>query len=66
MTQRGDRIQANQVIAILDSRNRLQSTLLEAQKQVKVAPAELTKVKAGAKSGEIAASKEFKSWVLKS
>ncbi|KAB8332202.1 HlyD family efflux transporter periplasmic adaptor subunit [Scytonema tolypothrichoides VB-61278] len=57
LVQRGDRVKANQVIAILDSRNRLQSTLLEGQKQVKVAQAEVAKVKAGAKSGEIAAQK---------
>ncbi|MCA1993732.1 MAG: ABC exporter membrane fusion protein, partial [Coleofasciculus sp. S288] len=53
--QRGDRVEANQVIAILDSRDRLQNALLEAQKQVGVAQAKLAQVKAGAKSGEIAA-----------
>jgi len=57
LVQRGDRLKVNQVIAVLASRNRLQNALLEAQEQVKVAQAELAKVKAGAKSGEIAAQK---------
>lgn len=55
LVKRGDRVQANQVIAILDSRDRLQGALLEAEQQVAVAQAELTQVKAGAKSGEIKA-----------
>lgn len=52
---RGDRVQAGQVIAILASRDRLQAALLEAQKQVDVAEANLIQVQAGAKQGEIAA-----------
>jgi HlyD family secretion protein len=55
LVQRGDRVNANQVIAILESRNRLQSALIEAQEQVQVAQAKLAQVKAGAKLGEIAA-----------
>jgi len=55
LVQRGDRVEAGQVIAIMDSRDRLQNALLEAQAQAKVSQAELAKVKAGAKSGEIAA-----------
>ncbi len=55
LVQRGDSVKAGQVIAIMDSQDRLQNALLEAQAQVKVAQAELAKVKAGAKSGEIAA-----------
>lgn len=55
LVQRGDRVEAGQVIAIMDSRERLQNALLEAQAQVKVSRSELAKVKAGAKSGEIAA-----------
>lgn len=55
LVQRGERIEAGQVIAIMDSRERLQNILLEAQAQVKVSRSELAKVKAGAKSGEIAA-----------
>lgn len=55
LVQRGDRVKAGQVIAILDSRERLQKASLEAQKQVSVAQSKLAQVKAGAKSGEIAA-----------
>lgn len=55
LVKRGDRVEANQTIAILDSRDRLQSALLEAQKDVTVTQAKLAQVKAGAKSGEIIA-----------
>lgn len=55
LVRRGDQIQANQIIAVLGSRDRLQSALLEAQERVRVAQAELAKVRAGAKAGEIAA-----------
>jgi HlyD family secretion protein len=55
LVQRGDRVTAGQVIAILDRRDRLQGVLDEAKEQVSVAQAELAQVKAGAKSGEIAA-----------
>lgn len=53
----GDRVEVGQVIAILDSRDRLQATLELAQKEVKVAQANLAIVKAGAKQGEIFAQK---------
>jgi len=53
--QRGDRVEAGDVIAILTSRDRLQAALLEAQEQVKVAQAQLATVRAGAQAGEIAA-----------
>ena len=55
LVKRGDRVQAGQVIAVLDSRDRLQTALLEAQERVSTAQAKLAQVKAGAKSGEIAA-----------
>jgi HlyD family secretion protein len=55
LVKRGDRSEANQVIAIMDSRDRLQKTLLEAQQEVKVAQSKLAQVLAGAKSGEISA-----------
>ncbi len=55
LVKRGDRVQAGQEIAILDSRDRLQMALLEAQSRVSTAQARLAQVKAGAKSGEIAA-----------
>ncbi|BAY79336.1 heterocyst specific ABC-transporter, membrane fusion protein DevB (plasmid) [Nostoc linckia NIES-25] len=57
LVQRGGSVKAGQAIAIMDSRDRLQNALLEAQAQVKVSQAELAKVQAGAKSGEIAAQK---------
>lgn len=53
----GDKVQINQVVAILDNRNRLQAALNKARQQVKVAQANLAKVRAGAKQGEIAAQK---------
>ncbi|OUL22355.1 HlyD family secretion protein [Nostoc sp. T09] len=55
LVQEGDRTKAGQVIAILDSRDRLQTAVLQAQKQVQVAQAKLAQVKAGAKTGEIQA-----------
>lgn len=55
LVQRGDRVEAGDVIAILTSRDRLQAALLEAQEQVKVAQAQLATVRAGAQAGEIAA-----------
>lgn len=51
----GDLVGVNQVIAVLDNRDRLQAALERAQKQVTVAQANLEKVKAGAKSGVIGA-----------
>ncbi|MEA5509995.1 ABC exporter membrane fusion protein [Crocosphaera sp. UHCC 0190] len=53
LVQRGDQVKANQIIAILDSRDRLQSALEQAKTQVQVAQANLAKVKAGAKQGDI-------------
>lgn len=57
LVQRGEQLQANQVIAVLDSRARLQGALTEAKKQVRVSQSRLAQVRAGAKSGEIAAQK---------
>jgi HlyD family secretion protein len=57
LVQRGDRIKAGQTIAILDSRDRLQGLLVEAREQVNLAQAELAKVRAGAKTGEIDSQK---------
>ncbi|MDJ0618556.1 MAG: ABC exporter membrane fusion protein [Calothrix sp. MO_192.B10] len=57
LVKRGDSVKAGQIVAIMSSRLRLQTVLWEAQAQVKVARAELAKVKAGAKSGKIAAQK---------
>ncbi len=57
LVKEGDRVKAGDAIAILDSRDRLQAALEEAQQRVKVAEANLDKVKAGAKQGEINAQK---------
>jgi HlyD family secretion protein len=51
----GDRVKAGQVIAILDSRDRLQAALQKSQTQVKVAQARLDQIEAGAKKGAIKA-----------
>src|SRR5689334_7122993 len=37
LVEEGDRVKAGQVIAVLDSRDRLQTAVLQAQKQVQVA-----------------------------
>ncbi|ACC81994.1 HlyD family efflux transporter periplasmic adaptor subunit [Nostoc punctiforme] len=55
LVKEGDAIKAGQVVAIMDNRDRLQATLGEAEKQVKVAKSRLNQVKAGAKQGEIGA-----------
>jgi len=51
----GDIVKQRQIVAILDSQDRLQDELLQAQAQVKNAKAKLNQVKAGAKTGEIQA-----------
>jgi len=53
----GDRVQTGQVIAILDSRNRLQAVYEKAQEEVKVAQANLAITQAGAKQGEVNAQR---------
>jgi hypothetical protein len=50
-------VKTPQAIAILDSRDRLWAALDQVQEQVRVAEANLAKVKAGAKNGEIQAQK---------
>ncbi len=54
LVQEGDTVKAGQVIAILDSRDRLASALKEAQEQLKVEQANLKRIQAGAQRGEIA------------
>lgn len=51
----GETVKAGQTIAILDSRDRLQAVLTEAQAQVQIAQSRLAQVKAGNKRGEIKA-----------
>lgn len=53
----GDKVKAGQIVAVLDNRDRLQAALEKAKQQVKVAQADLAKVQAGAKAGEIAAQR---------
>jgi HlyD family secretion protein len=53
----GEGIKAGQLIAILDNQGRLQAAVSEAKEKVRVAQANLAKVKAGAKQGEIDAQK---------
>jgi len=55
LVKEGDRVKTGQTIAILDSRDRLQAALEQAEQQVEVAIAKLATVKAGAKTGEIQA-----------
>ncbi len=55
LVKEGDKVRSGQVIAVMDSRDRLQGSLREAQKQVQVAKLRLAQVKAGAKEGEIGA-----------
>ena len=57
LVKEGQRIKAGKVVAILDNRNRLQASLEQAQGEVEVARANLAKVNAGAKTGEINAQK---------
>lgn len=55
LVKQGDQTKTGDVIAVVDSRDRLQAALNQAQEQVRVAQANLALVKAGAKTGEIQA-----------
>lgn len=55
LVKEGDRVQAGQVVAVLDSRSNLETALQQAQEQVRVAQSKLAQVQAGAKAGEIQA-----------
>ena len=57
LVKEGDRVKTGETIAILDNRDRQQAAFEQAQEQVRVAEANLAKVKAGAKNGEIQAQK---------
>jgi HlyD family secretion protein len=57
LVEEGATVKAGQLIAILDSQGRLQAAVNEAKVKVAVAQANLAKVKAGAKQGEIEAQK---------
>ena len=51
----GDFIEQNQLVAVLDSRARLEAALQKAEENVQIERAQLAQVRAGAKSGEIQA-----------
>ena len=53
LIEEGDFVAAGQIVAILDSAQRLQAQLDEAQEEIGVAQAQLAQVEAGAKTGEI-------------
>lgn len=57
LVKEGDRVTTGQIIAILDDYETKQAEVESAEKQVKVAEANLAIVKAGAKQGEINAQK---------
>ncbi len=57
LVKRGDQVRSGQVIAVLDSYDRLQAALVEAQQQVIVARSNLAVVKAGAKDGQVNAQR---------
>lgn len=58
LVSEGDRVRENQVIAIMDNRDRLQAAVDLAKKKVEIAQANLEQVKAGAKAGAIQAQQE--------
>ncbi len=51
----GDEIRVGQIVAVLDSHQRLQAAVVEAERQVAIAQAKLAQVQAGARQGDIAA-----------
>jgi HlyD family secretion protein len=55
LVEEGDTVKAGQLIAVLDSHERLQASVNEAKGKVAVTRASLSKVKAGSKQGEIKA-----------
>ncbi len=57
LVKEGDKVARGQTIAILDNRARLEAALVRAQEDAKVAQANLAKVRAGAKQGEVSAQK---------
>jgi HlyD family secretion protein len=57
LVKEGDRVEANQIIAILDERDRLAAAVERAKTEVNVARANLSVVQAGAKTGDINAVK---------
>ena len=57
LVQRGDKVQQGQVVAVLDSYNRASAAVDKAQTDVRIAQANLERVRAGAKQGDISAQR---------
>ncbi|MDX2096363.1 MAG: ABC exporter membrane fusion protein [Leptolyngbyaceae cyanobacterium bins.59] len=57
LIQEGDRVQAGQIIAEMDSYSRSYASVVQAEAQVKEAESRLAQVRAGAKQGDIAAQR---------
>ncbi|MEM7771736.1 MAG: ABC exporter membrane fusion protein [Cyanobacteria bacterium P01_E01_bin.6] len=57
LVQEGEYVEAGQIVAILDSHDRLKAALQRAEEQVRVAQAQLAQVEAGAKTGELQAQR---------
>ena len=57
LIKEGDRVEAGDLVAVLDNRARLQATLQKAKEQVRIAEARLAQTQAGAKSGELQAQR---------
>ncbi len=57
LVKEGDHVKTGQVIAVLDSRDRLEAEVAAAQEEVRVAKAKLAQTQAGAKQGEIEAQR---------
>ena len=55
LVAQGDQVEAGQVIAVLDNKDRLETALRRAEAQVNIARSRLLQVEAGAKEGEIIA-----------
>jgi HlyD family secretion protein len=53
--EEGDSVDAGQIIAVLDSRDRLQDAVRRVEEEVRSAQARLAQVQSGAKVGEIQA-----------
>jgi HlyD family secretion protein len=53
LVEEGQSVRVGETLAILESRDRLEDNLKQAQEQLKVSMAKLNQVKAGAKTGEI-------------
>ncbi len=58
LIKEGDKVRKDQIVAIMETYDRSQAALNKAKVDVEVAKAQLARVKAGAKSGDIQAQKE--------